>query len=131
MNIHCFAEEAGPAPGKKRKEDSRQGRVWNKTRLRAMTYYYDKEVFRVLALLTTRMRLRALRLAGGREGSSDRRLLAKSTGGSEVECWFNGLTRQSGEERAIMSCCLPRNSIDSNYDSSPMDIGDGFLTHVM
>ena len=51
-----------------------------------MTYYYDKEVFRALALLTTRMRLRALRLAGGREGSSDRWLLAKGTGGSEVEC---------------------------------------------
>lgn len=95
-----------------------------------MTYYYDKEVFRALALLTARMIFRALRLAGRREGSSDRRLLAKSTR-SEVECWFNGLTRQSGEERPIMRCCLPRNPIDSKYDSSRMDIGDGFLTHVM
>ena len=95
-----------------------------------MTYYYDKEVFRALALLTTRMRLRALKLAGRREDSSDRRLLAKGMG-SEVECRFNGLTRQSGEERPIMSCCLPRNLIDSKYDSSRMDIGDGFLTHVM
>jgi len=81
-----------------------------------MTYYYDKEVFRALALLTTRMRLRALRLAGRREDSSDRRLLAKGTG-SEVECRFNGLTRQSSQVRSIMSCCLPCEPIDSKYDS--------------
>ena len=95
-----------------------------------MTYYYDEEVFRALALLTIRMRLGALRLAGRREDSSNRRLLAKGMG-SEVEFWFNGLTRQSSEERPIISCCLPRNPIDSKYDSSRMDIGDGFLTHVM
>ena len=95
-----------------------------------MTYYYDKEVFRALALLTTRMRLRALRLAGRREDSSDRRLLAKGMG-NEVEFWFNGLTRQSGQVRSIMSCCFPCDPIDSKYDSSRMDIGDGFLTHVM
>jgi len=96
-----------------------------------MTYYYDKGVFGALALLTTRMRLRALRLAGRREDSSDRRLLAKGTGGSEVECRFNGLTRQSSQERSILNCCLPCEPIDSKYDSSRMDIGDGFLTHVM
>jgi hypothetical protein len=90
-----------------------------------MTYYYNKEVFRAFTFLTAHMRPRALRLTERREGASDRWLLAKCTG-SEVECRFNGLTRQSGEERSIMSCCLPRNPIDSKYDSSWMDIGDGF-----
>ncbi len=42
MNIHCFAEEAGPAPGKKR-EEPKQARK-------------GKELFRSLALLSVNMR---------------------------------------------------------------------------
>jgi hypothetical protein len=48
MNIHCFAEEAGPAPGKKR-EEPKQVRK-------------GKELFGAFALLTVCMRFRALRL---------------------------------------------------------------------
>lgn len=92
--------------------------------------YYNKGLSETFALFTACVRLGALRLAGRREGFSDRRLLAKGTG-SEVECRFNGLTRQSSQERSIMSRCLPCEPIDSKYDSSRMDIGDGFLTHVM
>lgn len=95
-----------------------------------MAYYYNKEMFGAFDLLTACMRLRALRLTGRREGSSDKCPLAKGTGG-EVKCRINGLTRQSSQERSIVSCCLPCHPIDSKYNSSRMDIDDKFLTHVM
>jgi len=75
-NIHYSAEEAGPAPGEKRKE-SKQKRK-------------GKELCGSFALLRVRMRLGALRLPGRREDSSDKYSLTKGTG-NEIECRFNDL----------------------------------------
>ena len=66
--------------------------------------YHSKGLFGVFTLLAAWMTLRVYRFAGWGEGSSDKWPLAKGTG-SEIECRFNGLTRQTSSGVLSSSSC--------------------------
>ena len=85
-----------------------------------MIDYYHTGLLGAFAPLTAQSTFRALRLPGCRECPLDKCPLAEGTG-SEVECWFNGLTRPSSKEPFIVNYRFICNPIDSKYDSLRID----------
>ena len=72
----------------------------------------------------------AKRLAGWREGSPHKYSLIDGSG-IEIECRFDDLIYLSIRERSLSNRRIHSEPVDSSYDSSRINMGDGFLTHVM
>ena len=95
-----------------------------------MIYDYHNGVFRVFAIITARRSVRALRLQRRGEGPVNKRSLAASEG-SEVDCWFNGLTRLSREEPFIINYGYLCNPIDCKCNSLGTDNGGNCLGELV